>query len=263
MSDLCNQIKKYKLQSNLSINKKLCCADAGCFNHDTCYRPSIMVMCRAIINAGACERGIQPNIYGWNNTLAKEFCSNENISKHICVSTNSTIHGPRLDGELNWIVNRTSNLGDSCKSCACCVRNQCITLPVNCSHACNSTTVLNDCKSLSNRPKTGLSCDDLFGSGSCRLYNISTSKEITDGYPKGPLHYKSEVCDFTVTTDFIPSNNTNNTNPNGSTDDLDTADKIGIAFGILSFIVGVIGIINWKIIKRYFKNFRNSQRQQQ
>ncbi|CAG8667182.1 6217_t:CDS:1 [Rhizophagus irregularis] len=170
MSNLCEQIYKDKLQSNLSIDKKLCCGDAGCFNHDTCYYPSILVMCRAIINAGACERGSQPDIKEWNNTLAREFCGNEkNISKHICVSTNSTIHGPDLDGELNWIVNRTSNLGDSCQSCTCCdERKQCIRLPVNCAHACNSTTVLNNCKSLPNQhSKTGLSCDDLFGSGSC------------------------------------------------------------------------------------------------
>ncbi|RGB39391.1 hypothetical protein C1646_811978 [Rhizophagus diaphanus] len=258
MSDLCEKIKKYKLQSNLSIDKKLCCADAGCFNHDTCYRPSILVMCRAVINASACERGIQPDIRGWNNTLAREFCGNENISKHICVSTNSTIHSPDLDGELNWIVNRTSNLGDSCQSCACCVRKQCIRLPVKCALGCNSTSVLNNCKSLSNRPKTGLSCDDLFGSGSCRLYNISTSIEITDGSPKGPLHYKSEVCDFTV-----PGNDTNPNGSIGTDSGLEISDKIGIAFGILSFIVGVIGIIKWKLIKRCFKNFRNSQRQQQ
>uniref|UniRef100_U9TUI2 Uncharacterized protein n=1 Tax=Rhizophagus irregularis (strain DAOM 181602 / DAOM 197198 / MUCL 43194) TaxID=747089 RepID=U9TUI2_RHIID len=177
-------------------------------------------MCRAIINAGACERGSQPDIKEWNNTLAREFCGNEkNISKHICVSTNSTIHGPDLDGELNWIVNRTSNLGDSCQSCTCCdERKQCIRLPVNCAHACNSTTVLNNCKSLPNQhSKTG------------------TGKEITDdGRLKAPLLYKSEVCDFTV-----PSNNTN---PNGIGTDsgLSTSDKIGIVFGVLSFIVGVI-----------------------
>ncbi|CAB4477107.1 hypothetical protein RhiirA1_478075 [Rhizophagus irregularis] len=261
MSNLCEQIYKDKLQSNLSIDKKLCCGDAGCFNHDTCSYPSILVMCRAIINAGACERGSQPDIKEWNNTLAREFCGNEkNISKHICVSTNSTIHGPDLDGELNWIVNRTSNLGDSCQSCACCdERKQCIRLPVNCAHACNSTTVLNNCKSLPNQhSKTGLSCDDLFGSGSCRLYDISTSKEITDdGRLKAPLFYKSEVCDFTV-----PSNNTN---PNGIGTDsgLSTSDKIGIVFGVLSFIVGVIGIIKWKTIKRCFRNFGNSRQQQQ
>ncbi|EXX61194.1 uncharacterized protein OCT59_012332 [Rhizophagus irregularis] len=243
MSNLCEQIYKDKLQSNLSIDKKLCCGDAGCFNHDTCYYPSILVMCRAIINAGACERGSQPDIKEWNNTLAREFCGNEkNISKHICVSTNSTIHGPDLDGELNWIVNRTSNLGDSCQSCTCCdERKQCIRLPVNCAHACNSTTVLNNCKSLPNQhSKTG------------------TGKEITDdGRLKAPLLYKSEVCDFTV-----PSNNTN---PNGIGTDsgLSTSDKIGIVFGVLSFIVGVIGIIKWKTIKRCFRNFGNSRRQQQ
>jgi hypothetical protein len=123
---------------------------------------------------------------------------------------------------------------------------------VNCAHACNSTTVLKKCKSPPyQHSKTGLSCDDLFGSvgsvglGSCRLYNISIGKEITDGYPKGPLLYKSEVCDGLGDSS------------------LNIPDKIGIAFGVLSFIVGVIGIIKWKIIKRYFRNFRNSRRQQQ
>jgi hypothetical protein len=254
---ICDNINNNKLHNNTSIDKKICCNDNTCKNVDTtCYAPRILVKCQAINSADACQRHDLPDSGKMNNALAREFCDEKNQSKHICVSTNSTISSPDLDNELGWIINRTNELGNSCQVCACYnnSKQQYERTQVNCSIGCDSDTLFKLCSSLPS--SKGLVCDDIFGSGSCRLYNISTKEEITT-YPKGPLFYKSEMCDFTVSTTPI-----NNDPPNRLSD----SDKItlgtSIGFGVPLLILAGIGVIKWQQLKVYIRNFRNRRQQQ-
>src|ERR1044071_1378418 len=113
---ICDLIKKNKY---LSLDQKICCGGSGenedCLNvNSRCYRNDRLVRCYKISGMDACERRHLDTCGEMNNSYAgTHYCNLKNHKKHICVSTNSTASGPGLDNELNWIVNRVNDLGDS------------------------------------------------------------------------------------------------------------------------------------------------------
>src|SRR6266498_3850831 len=118
--------------------------DNDCINvNSRCYRPDILVRCHAISNVDACERRHFKSDGSMDNSfIGKKFCGKEHQAKHICISINSTIDNFSLDGELNWMINRVNDVGDSCKACACCdiKKKECVRTSGICTTACDPST---------------------------------------------------------------------------------------------------------------------------
>src|SRR5687767_11669650 len=107
MASICDSIKKNK---QLRLDEKICCDDDDCLNVSThCYLPDSLVMCHEMSGLDACERRHRNNLNNENDDGAKKFCTNENLDKHLCISTDSVVNDPSRNAELTWVVSRPFN----------------------------------------------------------------------------------------------------------------------------------------------------------
>ena len=232
---------------------------------NSCRSPNkLIVKCHRINEMEACQRKNEPSDGNLNNDVVAEVCKKENLDKHFCLSTNSTTATvpDYLKHSLAWVVNRPGPFGidteriSSCKTCLCCgihygpsipsvtyddecYRKYAINLEDDVCNGCDLDMLKEECSNHGLLIKThkketikGAICSDMFESGNCRFYNISTGNPtyeffndtITGKQIEEVIWYQPEVCNFITNV----------------VEGLSNSDKIAIGTGVG---VGAPGLI--------------------